>query len=88
MSHNTFTIRQEEEWFYSDSHNFPEFIGRGRNETQAINDMNNQIGEYVTRDYEGFKKRIQDRINRGLECECGEKLTDEVVFVKGIKKEA
>lgn len=83
MAHNTFTITTDAEWTYAQSHNFPEFIGRGRNEQQALNMLNTLIGEYIQHNRLEFLRRTEDRLRRGLWCECGESLGGPVIGILG-----
>ena len=84
MSHNSFTHSQKDGKFYCQSHNFPEIIGQGNNETQALNDMINKIDVIKNVDLEGFVKRVKERTKKGLECECGVRLTDKAIGIMGV----
>lgn len=79
--HNTFDIIHRAKEIEAVSHNFPEFSGHGATEVAAINDLNRQIQKYSDNKPLAFRHRIEDRVKRGLECECGEPLPGDVLAV-------
>lgn len=87
MAHNTFDLEQEIEgegkssWTCK-SHNFPECVGSGETDKDAINDMNRQLIYIKKNDVNRFKANIKYRIKNNLECMCGYKMDSEVVGVK------
>lgn len=82
--HKTYDVKKVGDKYESKSHNFPEFTGVGDTEDRAIKSMNDFIVYYSDNDPLTFTKRIRDRVNSGLECGCGFKLTEKPIgFYKG-----
>lgn len=76
MIHNTFDIIPFDDGYKTKSHNFPEFEGEGKTITEAIDNLQRKIVYYADNFPKEFRKRIYSRIKRGLECECGVRLTE------------
>lgn len=83
LMHNTFDVKITKDGFECKSHNFPECIGEGETEEKAICDMDSKIRYFADNYPKEFENNIRKRIESGLSCMCGEKLTDQVIAVKG-----
>lgn len=79
MAHCTHDIIKLEDGKYlAKSHNFPEFSGVGEDEEKARMEMNRKIVYYADNNKKAFYARIAARTKKGLLCECGVKLDDDV----------
>lgn len=80
--HNSFDLIElsQGKWRAS-SHNFPEFVGEGKNEKEALEVMNRKIIHYKQNNLEAYNQRLRDRLKKGLACECGVKLDSPVLAI-------
>lgn len=53
------------------SHNYPWIAGRGANAKQAFDAMSNQLDDLFASQPERMRRTVEDRIAKGLLCECG-----------------
>lgn len=74
--HNTFEVKKFEDCYKCQSHNFPEFIGEGKTEDDAISSMSGKIAYYAKNKPMAYNKRIKTRMDAGLYCMCGVKLEE------------
>ena len=81
--HNSFDIKQVGDKFEARSHNFPEFVGVGTTEAEAVNLMDRMILYYRDNNPAAYVDRIKARIKKGLACDCGIKLDGQVLGVIG-----
>lgn len=85
--HNTFDVIEMtvepngDVLFKAISHNFPEISGTGPTEAAAIESMNRAIIYLSDNNKTKFKKRIKDRINKGLACLCGVPLNEPALAI-------
>lgn len=77
--HNTFTHYRQGHRFFCRSHNFPDIVGEGNNQQQALNSMINKITELKERAGPEFQNRVKQRTRDGLLCLCGIRLTSNVI---------
>lgn len=82
--HNSFTVTESAGTYTATSHNF-NISGSASTEMEAIKAMKRAVQYYADNDPVGFKKKIKERTDRGLECLCGVKLTEKPIgFYKGV----
>lgn len=74
--HNSFDVKLHLGLFEATSHNFPNCVGKGGTEKDALADMDRKI-IYLADNYPmEFGSSCQERAKHGLECACGVKLKE------------
>lgn len=82
--HNTFDIKEIPEGFEARSHNF-DAVGVGATEKEAFDKMNRKILYFADNYPEQYRKKILDRVKRGLYCECGVPLEEKPLGIARIE---
>ncbi len=82
--HNSFDLNQVGTSWVAQSHNYAWICGQGETAEAAVNDLGAKAKYYWDNEPQAAKKELQDRLQAGLQCRCGEPLPgDSVAYHTG-----
>ena len=75
-SHQGFDIFTEEGVIKARSHNFPEIVGWGKTEEEALLRLNHGLLNFRDNNPSEVRHRLAAMLKKGLVCACGKKRAD------------